>query len=134
MIRFKTGGRIPSFVYVDCGPNFTVVVTNHGQVFGSGDNTHRQLGQKDVQMVTAFTMIENFRCDIAKVACGVAHTLFLSENNIVYACGDNTEGNLGQRHANFVPEVLPLRVKGLRDMTIIDIKAGRHSAALSANG
>ena len=85
-------------------------------------------------MVTAFTMIENFQVEITKVACGVAHTLFLSDKGVVYAAGDNTEGNLGQRHAHFVPEVLPLRVKGLRDMSIIDIKAGRHSAALSANG
>ena len=46
-------------------------------------------------MVTAFTMIENFQVEITKVACGVAHTLFLSDKGVVYAAGDNTEGNLG---------------------------------------
>lgn len=79
-------------------------------------------------------MVENFPITVTKAACGVAHTLFLTDANRIYASGDNTEGNLGQGRTNFVPDCIPLQVGGFSDQTIVDIQAGRHSAALTAEG
>ena len=76
----KPANAAPTFFkYIDCGPNFTVAVSKHGQVFCTGDNSKLQLGIHGLEYVPVFTMMEDFNPSIKKVACGTQHTLFLSE-------------------------------------------------------
>lgn len=58
--------------------------------------------------------------------------LLLTDQNQLYAVGDNSMGNLGQGH-KFSSDI-PLKVHGLKDVQIQDIKAGRHSAIVTAEG
>ena len=79
-----------------------------------------------------FTLLPGLYYKVEKVACGATHTLLLNDQNLVYAVGDNSSGNLGQGH-KFSSDI-PLKVHGLKDVVVQDIIAGRHSAIISEDG
>ena len=79
-----------------------------------------------------FTQVPGLYYKVEKVACGSTHTLLLNEQNLVYAVGDNSKGNLGQGH-KFSSDI-PLKVHGLRNVEVREIVAGRHSAVISSDG
>ena len=67
------------------------------------------------------------------VDAGIDHSLILTQENLIYGAGNNKYGNLGLGHTyssdNF------LLVHGLSsDLMFKQIKANRHSAALSEDG
>ena len=65
-------------------------------------------------------------------ACGLRFSLFLTDKGNIYAVGDNSLGCLAQGHSYSTD--IPLMVHKLRDIKIVEIKAGRHAAALSQDG
>ncbi|XP_073294968.1 ultraviolet-B receptor UVR8 isoform X2 [Primulina huaijiensis] len=69
---------------------------------------------------------------LREVACGGAHTLFLTENGDVYATGINDFGQLGVSDSNSYTS--PLRVSGIPSR-VVRISAGyHHSAAVTVDG
>ena len=69
------------------------------------------------------------------VECGGAHTLFLSQENNVFACGAGDKGQLGLATGELENYKVPKRIEVLADKTITMIKAGsKHSAALTVEG
>lgn len=69
---------------------------------------------------------------VKAVACGRSHTLMLTVNGDVYACGDNTYGQLGVG-ASYPQAVTPYRITTLSN--IVAIAAGNHhSLFLSDRG
>lgn len=70
---------------------------------------------------------------LREVACGGAHTLFLTGNGDVYATGINDFGQLGVSDSNSYTSK-PLRVSGIPSR-VIRISAGyHHSAAVTVDG
>lgn len=41
------------------------------------------------------TLVSGLYYKVVKAAAGISHTLLLTDQNLVYAVGDNTKGNLG---------------------------------------
>ncbi|KAL9646181.1 hypothetical protein ABK040_008054 [Willaertia magna] len=74
-------------------------------IYGVGSNIYCQLGLTlDKKNITKFTPIfpKDFAYSkIAKVATGKNHTLFLTSNNKVFVCGDNTYDQLGLGNNGF---------------------------------
>ena len=69
------------------------------------------------------------------VECGGSHSLFLSQDNDVFACGANDKGQLGMATGEFDPQPVPKRIETFAEKTVTMIKAGsKHSAALTVEG
>jgi alpha-tubulin suppressor-like RCC1 family protein len=101
-------------------------------MWGSGDYGRLGLGNLDSQWTPAVCSALSDH-SITAVACGGAHTLFLTETRRVFATGLNDCGQLGvsdvKSHA-----MDPLEVSGL-DKDILHISAGYyHSAAITVDG
>mmetsp|Transcript_25549 Transcript_25549/g.19330 ORF Transcript_25549/g.19330 Transcript_25549/m.19330 type:complete len:147 (-) Transcript_25549:123-563(-) len=70
-------------------------------------------------------------CRVKKCAAGVDHSLILTDDNQVFSCGSNLDGNLGLGHTYSSDSFLS--VHGL-PAPLQAISAGRHSAALTQDG
>jgi len=69
---------------------------------------------------------------VKKIACGFSHTLFLTNNKKVFACGDNSHGQLGI--GNKKNSYLPVKIMLLENMAIQKICAREFSAVLTEFG
>nr|XP_009794156.1 PREDICTED: ultraviolet-B receptor UVR8 isoform X4 [Nicotiana sylvestris] len=72
--------------------------------------------------------------NLREIACGGAHTLFLTENGRVYASGLNDYGQLGVSADDRGYIIEPLEVAGL-PKEIVKVSAGyHHSSAITVDG
>ncbi len=83
-------------IQIACGDQHSALLTDMGLVYTFGCNIYGQLGRRD--------LIEN-RCasrpsfvklrNVKEVKCGWNHTIFLTDDGLVYGCGDNSYGQIG---------------------------------------
>ena len=68
-------------------------VTTHGSLYALGSNASKKLGvvSGELLRLSKIPNIEN----VSMVSSGIFHTLFLTENGIVYGCGRDVDGLLG---------------------------------------
>jgi len=88
-----------------------MVITDTGEVYMLGRNEKAQLGVGDDEERAGFVQIDELK-DVVIVggAVGKNHTLFLTEDGEVYACGDNKSGQCGI--GTNTPQVLvPKKIK-----------------------
>ncbi|XP_069834360.1 probable E3 ubiquitin-protein ligase HERC6 isoform X2 [Dendropsophus ebraccatus] len=101
-----------------------------------GNNRYGQLGLIDKEGEeedVTFTKNDYFTSQVAvrKVACGGRHTLFLQEDGIVLACGNNSCGQLGRKTDTSSLE----QIHSLEAQTIVDVSCGwNHSVAICNEG
>ena len=117
--------NLPPIAQVSTGKH-TLFLTKEGEVWGCGKATRGRLGvnltdsmQKKRSPPTFLTpfRIENLP-PIKAVSTGAAHSLFLDLDGVVWSCGSNQYGQLGQKTKQLSPvENLP---------KIATIKAGRR--------
>ncbi|PIN18662.1 putative protein, contains RCC1 domain [Handroanthus impetiginosus] len=103
-------------------------------VWGNGDFGRLGLGNLDSQWNPKPISSAAFgNQNLKEIACGGAHTLFLTENGDVYGTGLNDYGQLGISDSqNYTME--PVRVSSI-PKDIIKIAAGyHHSAAITVDG
>ncbi len=80
------------------GGSHTVFLTNLGKVWSSGLNTNGQLGLGNTSQQNLPTEITNasfYAKTITSIACGNNHTVFLTSEGKVWACGNPANGRLG---------------------------------------
>uniref|UniRef100_A0A7N0U0P0 RCC1-like domain-containing protein n=1 Tax=Kalanchoe fedtschenkoi TaxID=63787 RepID=A0A7N0U0P0_KALFE len=109
-------------------------ITRLAALWGNGDFGRLGLGDLNSQSKPSFCPPSAFdHQNLRAIACGGAHTLFLTENGSVYAAGLNDFGQLGV--SNSIDYATgPRQIAGL-PKEIIQIAAGyHHSAAISADG
>ena len=79
-----------------------------------------------------FSKLTDFAFKVKKAAAGLEHTLLLTDDDKLYACGNNMEGNLGLGH-NYSSDTF-LQVHGMSGHNLVHISAGRHSGAVTGDG
>ena len=82
---------------VYCGQSHSFIVKNDGTIWSCGGNSYGELGNGDnTEDVFKFTQIEvNLTSPVKQIACGHLHTMLLTEDGNVYACGYALNGRLG---------------------------------------
>jgi alpha-tubulin suppressor-like RCC1 family protein len=99
----------PNVLTVSCGEHHTIVLTKDNKLYTCGNNQYGQLGLGDRNNRNTFTKVNvsNTRCEqslypwrifgpnVVSVTCGGYHTMILTKNGELYACGDNQYGQLG---------------------------------------
>eukprot|EP01135_Chromosphaera_perkinsii_P005501 Nk52_evm50s352 gene=Nk52_evmTU50s352 len=94
------------------GPNscHSVVITE-SSVLVWGRNSNGQLGLGDITVRTGPKVLQSIKQKVVDAATGRNHTLFVTEDGQVFACGDNKMGQCGQ--PNLVEAITtPRPVKG----------------------
>jgi len=69
---------------------------------------------------------------IKKVVCGSSHTMYLTTDGKVYACGSNSSGQLGT--GDNITYYYPIQITSLNSLIIKDITSGSHSLFLTNDG
>lgn len=70
-------------------------------------------------LIAAFYVAKNIIQNIFfSVACGLTHTLFLSEEGQVYSCGNHERGQLGHNKPNRRPGIFH-HIRNLSNLTVV---------------
>lgn len=113
-----------------------LIITADGKVLSVGNNEQGQCGHMEESTLYKPKLIDKFTdINIVQVATGKKHSLFLSDNGIVYACGDNSFGQIGiSDRLNIRTLRWPLRI-GIYGRNIIKIGCGDYfSVCLDDDG
>ncbi|KAF9408607.1 hypothetical protein HW555_011775 [Spodoptera exigua] len=122
-------------VAISCGDEHSAVICQNGRVFVFGGNAWGQLGLGHKDEVTRPSCVKWLKPHRALfVACGRAHTVFVTDSNAIYTVGCNDEGQLGtgdlEHHT--VPQFVELEGE---TGPIKQVSAGsNHTAILTDDG
>ena len=88
-----------------CGSSHTLILTESGDVYSFGSNTHQQLGRPGefrteqhhcIEMIPPFLFKQNKKIlKIEKISCGATHCVVLSSGGIAWSWGNNILGQCG---------------------------------------
>ncbi|CAD8055211.1 unnamed protein product [Paramecium sonneborni] len=92
-----------------------------------GDNKESQCGIDNQDYVSKLTKI-NLPMVIREIACGLEHTLIVTNEGLVYAFGSNLKGQLGVE--NISVACSPIQVQGINNLNCIKIAAGEYHSCL----
>ncbi|KTD06363.1 Regulator of chromosome condensation, rcc (substrate of the Dot/Icm secretion system) [Legionella gratiana] len=117
------------------GNQFSLFLSESGEVFACGHNDFGQLGLNDKKSRLIPTQITTLRGEIiTAMSAGADFSLFLSKSGKVFACGNNYSGQLGLKD-NKEGCLIPTEITALKGENIIAIAAGDdYSLFLSASG
>ncbi|CAD8137987.1 unnamed protein product [Paramecium octaurelia] len=92
-----------------------------------GDNKETQCGIDNQDYVYKLTKI-NLPMVIREIACGLEHSLLVTNEGLVYAFGSNSKGQLGVQ--NISVACSPILVQGISELNCIKIAAGEYHSCL----
>ncbi|KAK1335904.1 hypothetical protein QTO34_003703 [Cnephaeus nilssonii] len=126
---------------VACGWDFTIILTENGQVLSCGSNSFGQLGVpqglKDVWVPGSIPLL---REEVVSIAAGLRHALAATVTSFLYGMGTGLASSgrrlcPGQTLPLFLTAKEPSRVTGLENSKAICVVAGSdHSASLTDSG
>jgi hypothetical protein len=109
-----------------------------GQVYAAGSDGCGQLGQGGTNRVnrSSFTNVFGSPSNlVVAVSAGGNHSLAVTESGDVYACGDNTYGQLGQSNSPVNSAIwLKVHFQGLTNRIVSVATGADHNLALDENG
>jgi X-linked retinitis pigmentosa GTPase regulator len=120
---------------VSCGSRHTAILVGQSAsdralfTFGAGEAGQLGTGRKERELSPVQVHTAEL---IRQVACGVNHTLLLTDAGRVLSTGSNAYGALGT--GNKLSTASPVRVTALEEYFIDRLAAGTQSAALSDRG
>lgn len=129
-------------VYVAAGGHHTAAVTAGGQLYTWGENGAGQLGHGDLDDRLVPTVVEGFGAskggEVVMVACGAKHTLVVTRNGALWACGRGVFGELGlndEADRNVFERVTGDKNAAFGGEMVVAVAAGStHSQAVTKDG
>ena len=122
---------------VAAGAGHIVCVTAEGAVFAFGCNSFGQLGFGDTGERNVPTLLrgELENKPVMQVAAGAGHTVFVTRDGLVFACGGNDAGQLGVGDTGDNVMVPTLVTGQLQGKTAVYTAAGDdHTLCITADG
>ncbi|XP_072902010.1 RCC1 and BTB domain-containing protein 1-like isoform X1 [Hemitrygon akajei] len=108
-------------VTIACGQQFSMAVTDNGEVFGWGSNGNGQIGSGiSGNHFIPWRLNALQGICVLQIACGYAHTLALTDDGLLYAWGANAVGQLGS--GNRLNQMVPVLI-ALEKERIVEIAA-----------
>lgn len=85
------------FTKISANLNHSLFVKSDGTVWGCGLNDRGQLGTNptDISSFTVITQITGIE-NVVDARAGLNHSIFLKDDNTIWSCGSNEEGQLGR--------------------------------------
>ena len=137
MKLFFTLKLLITFCYITYSQSFSAGVNNSylgcssGQIVSIGTNDNGQLGNESAPTIGYSNSLVNIPNRIIQVSSGYYHCIFLDENGIVWGCGGNSFGQIGDGTNN--DKYSPVSITSLNQ--IISISSGNsHSLFLKSDG
>ncbi|KAM3919996.1 secretion-regulating guanine nucleotide exchange factor isoform 2-T2 [Leptodactylus fuscus] len=125
---------------VSCGWDFSIILTDHGQLLSCGSNAYGQLGNAQQKKSSVPKLIQNIPERIVDVAAGLRHTLAVTESGQTLQWGSGLASHAkrfcqGETILPFYTAQEPCPVPGLENVKMKRVASGSyHCAALSAAG
>ena len=107
MINIPNGKKV---VNIACCLADTLVLLNDGTVYGCGYNLFGELGNGTLISTSSLVQMINIPSErkVINIACGYYYTIILLDNNTVYGCGQNLDGQLGSPYNNYETTLVPM--------------------------
>ena len=86
---------IPPMVAVAAGRSHSIFLDESGGVWGCGANYCNQLGRDEFLSKNSSPVPLQLDATIQAICCGSNHTICLDDKGIVWAAGDNSQGQIG---------------------------------------
>ena len=89
--------NLPKIMQISCGSFFTVCVDYEGFIWSFGQNNSGQLGTGNTTLFTTNVNVPQKLDNIPpvlSVSCGHEHTLFITNEDNLWSCGNNQYGQL----------------------------------------
>ncbi|XP_073943044.1 HECT and RLD domain containing E3 ubiquitin ligase 4 isoform X2 [Choristoneura fumiferana] len=111
-------------IQIACGSYHSIALTNNGDLFAWGANSHGQcgLGTMTNKELTPQQITSLQGVPIAMITCGSNHTFVLSKSGAVYGWGKNSHGQLGLQDKD--NRCYPSHLKILRNARVCHIACG----------
>nr|CAB3252608.1 probable E3 ubiquitin-protein ligase HERC4 [Phallusia mammillata] len=121
--------------HVFAGHCFVLVIDDRFRVYGWGRNQHGQIGLPESDFYPSPKPVKALQYyQIISVACGEAHSLFLTSSGVILACGSNEYGQLGTGDAPHSSNEMKI-IQSLGGIPFAQIAAGSwHSLAVTVSG
>jgi len=134
LVRGELEGR--KVLQVAAGQFHTLCVTEDGSVFAFGDNGGGQLGVGDRvnRLVPTLLTGDLANKSVMQVAAGSSHTMCITADGLVFACGHNSDGQLGvgDTERRLVPTLITGQLQG---KTAVHAAAGSsYTLCITADG
>ncbi|PAA47652.1 hypothetical protein BOX15_Mlig020116g1 [Macrostomum lignano] len=119
---------------VCCSDTHAIAVGSERSVYSWGENASGQLGHEDLIARSKPTLVDALRGKgISRATCGLAFSVFTSDNGIVMTCGSGSHGCLG--HGDWVSVARPKLIESLLSVDVAAIACGpQHVVAASKEG
>ena len=86
--------NLPQINQISCGLYFTVCVDDEGFIWSFGENDYGQLGTGDKRYYFNIPQKILEIPPVISVSCGYAHTLIITNDDNLWSCGRNDDGQL----------------------------------------
>lgn len=100
-------------IFSGASSHHSLLINEDWKVFSFGLNASGQCGHEKLHVFNAPKLIEDLRhVNIVQAAAGTKHSLFLTDEGVVYACGESKFGKLGigPKHAKRETIAKPMQI------------------------